>query len=448
MGQTVRNGVVPEWRRGWSTVATGVVGMTVETAAFGVTGVVLMSLMSEFGWSRTVVTSNIFILSALTFLMAPLAGRIIARFGLRRYTAASVLGAVVCMVLVPHVTANPASWFAIWLLFGLVNLGIGPLVWSAATTTLFDRSRGLALAITLSGSGVAYMVAPPLALLIMTEFGWRAVYYAVAAAFLLILLPLTLFWMKTSADFEVAPAAGAAARAKAELPGFTFAEALGRRQFWQLTLLSIVVALVEGAMAIHLFPILSEGGLDRAAAAGVAGLMGLAMIVGRLATGALMDRLNGVHVFAGAIVLVFLACLLVRVFDGSRMEGVAMSVLLGLGAGGTTNVIAYLASRYFGLKAYASVFGIFLGSFALAYGAAPAVASYVRDVTGSYVSMFTGSAVVMAAAVLVTLLLGKPPVFADAASLPEDDREGGAGSVGRDEGNPTAAKAAARAVEP
>lgn len=409
--------VYGEWRRGWPTVLTGVVGMMTETASFNVTGVVMAPLMAEFGWSRTIVTANVLILSVLTFFMAPLAGRIIQRMGVRRYATVSAVAAVFCMLLATQVNANPLSWYAVWFLFGLTNLGIGPLVWSTATTTLFDRSRGLALALTLSGSGVAYMVVPSLALTVVTHFGWRAVFVVVAISFLAVLVPMTLFALKTSADFDKpAEIRGKAAGSPVALPGFTFAEALARRQFWQLVLLSVAVAVVEGAMAIHLFPILSEGGLDKASAAGVAGSMGLAMIVGRLGTGYLTDKLDVVKVFSGSIVLILAACLLVCLFDGGYVEGFAISVLLGLGAGGTTNVLAYLASHYFGIRAYASIFGIFLGSFACAYGAAPLLASFSRDALGSYVPMFAWSAVAMGVSVVVALLLGRPSAFPIAAA--------------------------------
>lgn len=412
-----------EWRRGWRSVLAGTMGMTFMTAAFNVTGVVMVPIMAEFGWSRSVVTANILIISAVTFLMAPLAGRIIRRFGVRRYASASILIAAPLLLLVSQVNGVAENWYLLWLVYGLINLGVGPLVWSAAVTTLFDRSRGLALALTLSGAGIAYMVVPWLAFLVMTEFGWRAVYVVLAASFLLVQFPLTLFVLKTGDDFRerlADPAAerAAAAAATAALPGLTLAEAMRGRQFWQLVVLSVAVAIVEGAMAIHLFPILTEGGLGKEEAASVAGIMGLAMIVGRLAAGVLLDRFDGVKVFASSIVFILIACLLVRVFDGGRLEGIAISILLGLGAGGTTNVLAYLAGQYFGLKDYASIFGIFLGSFAFAYGAAPLIASYLRDVLASYAPMFTGSAIAMVVATVVALLLGKAPIFERRTVLP------------------------------
>ena len=390
--------------------------MTLMTAVLGIAGVVMAPIMEEFGWSRSVVTSNILILSTLTFLMAPFSGKIIQRFGLRPFAATCIAIAVPCLILVTQTTAAPASWYGIWVLYGLINLGLGPVVWSTAVATLFDRSRGLALAITLSGSGIAYMIFPPISLAVVHNFGWRGVYVLLAALFLFVQLPLTLLWCKTREDLDNPTGGGeatqgAATKAAPVYPGFTLAEALQRRQFWQLMALSVVVSMVEGAMAVHLFPILSEGGLDGASAAGIAGLMGLSMIAGRLGAGALLDRFDGVKVFASAIGLIVLASLLARTFDGSRLEGIVISVALGVGSGATTNVIAYITSRYFGLKAYASIFGILLGTFALGIGAAPTIASYLRDVMDTYTPMFSGFAIVMAAAVVVTLALGRPPLF-------------------------------------
>lgn len=150
------------------------------------------------------------------------------------------------------------------------------------------------------------------------------------------LLPLVLVCFKRSdlAEPRAELRRDSAPAANVVLDGSSLREASRRRQFWQLALLCALVAIVEGAMVVHLFPILNEGGLDRAVAAGVASLMGLALVIGRVCSGLLYDRFSAPAVVAGEIFLMMLSCLLARVFMGGVVEVMAIAALFGLGAGG------------------------------------------------------------------------------------------------------------------
>lgn len=399
-----------EWRRGWRTVASGGIGMAIMSGVPSVTGVVMAPLAEEFGWSRTIITSNVFICSLLTLLLAPIAGRLIARYGVRPCAIASVILAAPGLLLIALTGGSPLTWLGAWIIFGAINVGLGPLMWSTAVTGLFDRARGMALAVTLSGGGIAFLIFPPLAVVMLGTFGWRGIFVSLAAIFLFLLLPLTLAWFRGRDDVEPTASAGQATATVRALPtGFTVSQALRRRHFWQLAVLCLLVAMVEGALMIHLYPILSEGGLAPAAAAGTAALMGAALIVGRLFTGFLLDRLPAAQVFAGSIAAILVACLLAREFSGNQATGAAMALLLGLGAGGTTNALAYLTSRYFGLAGYAAIFGLLMGIFALGYGIAPVLAAHAREVLDSYMPLFAGFAVVLVVAGLLALFMGRAP---------------------------------------
>jgi len=138
--------------------------------------------------------------------------------------------------------------------------------------------------------------------------------------------------------------------------------------------------------------------------------MGIAMIAGRVLAGALQDRLPPVPVFGLSIALVLVSCILLRFLPGDALAGMAVSICLGAGSGGTTVSLANLTSRYFGLLAFPSIYGILMGGFSLGYGLAPVMAGYFREVTGSYFLIFEWLAGALVVAVIVTSLLGRPKV--------------------------------------
>lgn len=401
---TVPVPAVAEWRAGWSTVLSGGFGMTAVAGVSAVTGVIMAPLEEAFGWSRALITANVMICAVLTLLLAPIVGQIVTRHGVRR---SAVVGTLVSIPLLVAIGLNPGSavwWIVSWIAFGVINTLLGPLIWSTAVTQLFDRSRGLALAITLSGGGLAFALFPPLALLVIGLGDWRTVYFAFAAMFGLVLLPILLAGFTGRHVRVTAPAGAAAGKGRSVLR-----EALAGRHFWLLAAASLLVAGMEGAMAIHLYPILNEGGLAPLAAAGATSMMGGAMIAGRLGIGVLQDRFAARYVFVIAIAALLVSSLLAVIYDGSNAQALAISILLGLGAGGTINSLAYLAGRYFALSAYASTFGLLMGIFAVGYGVAPMVAAWFRDMLGGYGPVMPAMPVMLIVGAVLVVLMGPEP---------------------------------------
>jgi len=399
-------GSLAEWRRGWRTVASSFVGVIFMAAVPAVTGVVMAPLTAEFGWSRSIIAANVFICSVMTLVLAPSAGRLIARFGPRRCALAAITAAIPALLLIALTGGSPLTWLGAWFIYAVINLGISPIIWSGAVAGLFDRARGMALAVTLSGAGLAYFVFPPLAVAVLTEFGWRGVYVTLAVLFLVVLLPLCYAWFRSASDLPDTTRSGEQPVGPVTAVGFALGEALRMRQFWQFAGVAALMAIAEGALQVHFFPILQEGGLSAGEAAWVASMMGIAMVVGRILAGYMQDKLPPLPVFGCSILFVLASCLLLRYSTGDTLMGTAVSICLGLGAGGTTIGLAYLASRYFGLLAYPSIYGLLMGGFSLGYGAAPVVAGHLREVSGSYVPIFNWLAAILAVAAALTWLLG------------------------------------------
>jgi len=402
-----------EWNRGWRTVASAFVGVIFMTAVPIVTGVVMAPLMAEFGWSRAIITSNVFLCSIMTLLLAPVLGRLMIRFGPRRCALAAIIAASPALVLISLTGGSPLTWLAAWAVFAVFNVGISPIVWSGAVAALFDRARGMALAITLSGSGIAYFIFPPLAVALLNRFSWRGVYIGIAALLIVVLVPIVYAWFRGAEDLGVGGDHSDREGASAMRNGFTLQQALRMPQFWQFITVAALMALAEGALHVHFFPILREGGLSASEAAWVISLMGIAMIAGRVLTGVLQDRFPPVPVFGLSITLVLVSCILLRFFPGNALAATAVSVCLGAGSGGTTVGLAYLTSRYFGLHVYPSIYGLMMGAFSLGYGIAPVAAGYFREVTGSYFLIFDWLGAALLVAVIVTGFLGQSKVRAE-----------------------------------
>ena len=81
------------------------------------------------------------------------------------------------------------------------------------------------------------------------------------------------------------------------------------------------------------------------------------------------------------------------------------AILLGGSLGAEVDMLAYLTSRYFGLRCFAQIFGFLFGAVMLAMGVGPLVFGAVYDATHSYAPMLLLAAPVCALAGVFTLFL-------------------------------------------
>jgi MFS family permease len=124
--------------------------------------------------------------------------------------------------------------------------------------------------------------------------------------------------------------------------------------------------------------------MDRNTAAAAVGVMGITSIAGRLVTGLLLDRWNGPLIGAVSFGLPVIAACFWLNFDGTLLSAVVIAACLGLSLGAEIDIIAYLSTRYFGLKNYGAIFGTIVGVLAFGGGVGPTLAGLVYDKTHSY----------------------------------------------------------------
>ncbi|MBP6682967.1 MAG: MFS transporter, partial [Halioglobus sp.] len=287
-----------EWHAGWSLVIAASLGFSFFSVMLASTGLFMSPLGEEFGWSRTLLSSGPSIATVMTALLGPFLGMLVDRFGTRRVALPGLVLTMASIATFSLLNGSQAQWVTLWVAFGIVSVSIKSTVWTAAVVGVFQKSRGLALGLTLSGTAVAQSVVPPLGNFLITEFGWRGgfVWLAMGWGGITLLVCLLFFFdiraraaTKRKAD-ERAGRASAIETPAVQLPGLTIAEAWRDSALWRLAISNFIVMVLTMGLAIHLFPILTEAGVSRATAAWLVGLSGIAGIIGKLVTGVLLDR--------------------------------------------------------------------------------------------------------------------------------------------------------------
>lgn len=149
--------------------------------------------------------------------------------------------------------------------------------------------------------------------------------------------------------------------------------------------------------------------MERASAVWAASLLGFAIIAGRLGIGVLVDRFYAPAVAFGILAIAAGACFLLMLAGGNLALALVAVVLIGLAAGAEVDLVAYLASRYFGLRAYGEIYGWQLGFFALGAGLGPMGVGRLYDATGSYNVGLIACAVGFGVGAILIGVLGRYP---------------------------------------
>ena len=129
--------------------------------------------------------------------------------------------------------------------------------------------------------------------------------------------------------------------------------------------------------------------------------VGISTICGRLISGYLLDRYFAPYI--AAIFFTLPICGIVLLGSGvTEIVPLLAIICLGLGLGAEVELIGFLVSRYFGLRAYGQIYGFIFALFALGSGTGPMALGFAYDVMGSYnVGHMFSMALIFAAATLL-----------------------------------------------
>ncbi|HVW84789.1 MAG TPA: MFS transporter [Bryobacteraceae bacterium] len=365
---------------GWRVVLAAYFGVMVSFGSLLVFSfsTFLKPLTAEFGWSREAVSAAFGFAALTVAVCSPVLGKLLDRFGPRAIILPCMAVFGIGFASLGLLTSHIWHLYAIFVLLGIVGNGTTQMGYSRAVSTWFTQRRGVALSLVMAGSATGAMIFPPLAQAFITSIGWRSAYFVLGAMVLVFGLPLTALFVRERGAAEQP--------GKPAQSGATVREGLRSRAFWLLIgSLFLGSVSVNGAIT-HLSPLLTDRGIGQQEAAFVASALGLFSFAGRLITGVLLDRFFGPRV-GFCVFGVTAAGIVLLGSAGSMSSAVAAAALIGLGLGAEADITPYLLTRYFGLRAFSTLYGFSWTAYAIAGALGPVLMGRAFDVTGSYSSL-------------------------------------------------------------
>jgi MFS family permease len=379
-------------------------------ALFAIVGLALYGLplyydfmVTEFGWSRTQVTSG----NALSKLVVGpvfgfLAGWIVDRFGPRRLMMAGIVMAGGALIGLAHMTA---LWmFYLFYLFNAIGYVCGgPLPIQVLLSRWFDRARGKAMGFAYLGIGIGGALVPLLSARLVAGFGWRGALQTLGILIIALALPFAYF-VKESPESAERP------KQAPKEPTAPIGHVFRSPAFYLLAVGSMCSIAAVGGTNQHLKLFLSlDHHYSQAAAASVISTVLAFSIGGRLLMGWLADRLAKKLVML--IIYMLIAISIPLLFFADRPGAMyAFAIIFGLGLGGEYMIIPLMAAELFGVKVLGRLMGVVLTADGVAEAVSPMGIGYLRDVTGSY---RTGFVVLIGVAIAGAIAIGMLPQRVD-----------------------------------
>ena len=397
-----------EFAQGWRIVLAGAVALGVGASLYGyVSSLFLHALTGAFGWTRTEMSASIIAIT-LSTLALPFIGRWIDRAGVARVGAASFLALGLGYLAMTQVSSDVRTFHGLLFMTMLAGGATGPILVSRMVSHWYDKARGLALALTLAGGAIAPILIAPLMSAIMEAFGWRSGFLLLAAFAVTIGAPLAAFAFRDGpSPRSPAEFAGAAA----PLTGVSAQQAFMSAKLWLLALCVFLTGVPVIGLTSHLQSFVIERGLDPTIAASFVSVLAAGVLAGRLLTGFLMDRTWAPGVASCVLGVASLGAL-VLLAGGSNVTLLIVGVaLFGVAQGAELDLLAFLTARYFGLRAYATIYGVLMIAFALALPVGAIAFGVLRDRLGAYDAAIATSGAIFAMAAVLFLLMGRYPDF-------------------------------------
>lgn len=318
-------------------------------------------MRAELGWQADNLTAAYALALLCSGLAAVPVGRWLDRHGPRALMTAGSCSAVLLLIAWAGVRDRSV--------FFLIMAAIGAMMAAtlydpafAIVATWFRAQRGRALALLTFFGAWASVIFIPLSAWLVERYGWRHALLVLAAILAGATIPShALLLRRRPSDLGLLPDGAPAASSDTDPVSLSersisTSAALRESRFWWLTLVFAACSFASVALMVQLIPYLLAHGHSSTGAAGIAGVNGLASLVGRLIIGPLGDRYSKTVITGGLLMLQLLG-LVMLVLAPTIIGAIAAIVCFGAGSGTITMMRAALLAEQYGPIHYGSIAG-------------------------------------------------------------------------------------------
>ncbi len=398
---------------GWYILAASFLLLFFQSGARFSFGIMFKPMMTELGWNRASISSVFFLNMIFFALTLSVAGRLYDRYGPRWVIFISTLllaAGYMCTSLV-------RSLWQFHLFYGVLTaIGTGgasvPLI-AALMSKWFEKRRGLAISLALSGACLGQFILVPVFNGIILTYNWRISYLLIGLIILGVntILAFTVIkgdpedlgykpYGQADAENNTAPIdTGNLVTGEKDL---NLRQAMKTCSFWLFLAFMFVCGGGDFLVATHLVPFVTDYGVSPTTAANMLALFGLMSLGGILIAGPASDLIgNKIPIAATFVLRLLLYAMIIKyrnpisfyIFAG----GFGFTFLV------TAPLTATLAGRLYGFAHVGLISGFITTIHHLGGGFWAYMGGLLFDKTGSYQLIFVFSAILVVIAMFCTM---------------------------------------------
>lgn len=389
------------------------------------------SFVTEFGWSRTFVSSLYSGATVLSGVLMFFVGRLVDRIGSKRVAilSAAILGAA-CLLL--SYVMSPMMLFVGFFLARLTGKGALDLSSKTLAPNWFISRRAFAIMLVGLGGTLGGILFPLLNNYLILTFGWRVAYRILAGGLWLLYVPITfVLLINRPEDVGMTPAArsravplpnseGAKATvghvskqtmreiADLEEPAFRQSQAIRTSAFWILTYVVFQSSLVGTGVVLHFVSILETRGFSMTFAAVIMGIKPLVGLTTTILAGLVLDRIRHLHIVLAITCFMQVVSFMLLAFLQSAAMAYLYAIIGGMAGGIAIICIGVLKPNLFGRRYLGGILGVTAALNVVGSAIGPIIFGAAFDWLGGYKEIIILSSLLPLLAGILSLFIRRP----------------------------------------
>jgi len=346
----------------------------------------LLPLETQFGWSRSQISSVYSVYMLATGFSAPLIGLLFDRMGPRMVYGVGFVSLGLGYLLAGNLNQLWQFHLCVGVAGGIGVTALGMVPSQSLISRWFPRNTSTAIGIAYAGFGAGTLVMVPFAQYLNETVGWRNAYYSLGGIVLL-LLPLVLLlpWRLIRAGHaDYARSAASAPRPAHMLAPLR--QAFKAPGFWALGQAFFFTSVVIYTVLVQTIAFFVESGFSALEAASAFGIAGMLSVLGVGSSGKLADKFGHRLIVSIAFTCTFLglASLLAMAFYPSPWFLVGFVAFFGIAQGARGPIISGLCAKLFPGAGLATIYGTLYAFMSVGAAAGALLSGWLHDLTGGY----------------------------------------------------------------
>ncbi|MFC2047790.1 MFS transporter, partial [Chloroflexota bacterium] len=354
----------PRFFYGYVVVTIALCIFLVADGIFYSFGVFFEPVLTEFNWTRMVVSGAFSVSIMLLGLLSIGIGKLNDRFGPRILLTGCGFFLGLGYMLLSQIDA---VW-QLYLFFGvLIGIGESAFIIPLQSTVArwFVKRRGMMTGIATAGIGLGQVIMPPVSSQLISIYGWRISYIIVGIIALVFIILAAQFLKRDPGQMGLSPYGENESEEEnlvLQERGVSLREAMNTRRLWLLSAISFCHYFSPAVVMVHVVIHATGLGIAILGAANILAIIGVGGITGRVIMGVVADRIGNKLALIICFILMSLALVWLMVIKELWMF-YSFAAVFGIGYGGISALRSPVTAELFGLKSHGVILGLgFLSS--------------------------------------------------------------------------------------